>query len=190
MNRVLMSPIILSVALKAVAAVQTEKAPQPPEAEEALYDVRNSLLDEFIGSELWRKNKSTINVYDQGNLVYVAIRKEVEAGLEDVGIPLGVPYVNKILTSVNPRRQPHGTVITAKHLTIEKGSNEAEESVMTVTVEREPNVVTLTYEVRDGDRLNKTIERFSPTSNLPTSVEIMHFQDGKLLEHYIKTKQR
>lgn len=190
MNRVLMSTIILSVALKAVAAVQTEKAPQPPEMEEATYDVRDGLLDEFVGLELWVKNKSTTNVYTQGSLVYVTIRKEVEAGLEDVGIPLGVPYINKILTPVNPRRQLHGTVITAKHLTIEKGSRETEEAVMVITVEREPSVVTLTYEVHDGEHMNRTIQKFSPTSDLPTTVEYLYFRNGELMEHQIKTKQR
>jgi hypothetical protein len=190
MNRVLMSTIILSVALKAVAAAQTEKAPQPPEMEEATYAVRDGLLDEFVGLELWRRNKSTTNIYTQGNLVYVAIQKEAEVGLEDVGIPLGVPYINKILIPVNPRRQLHGTVITAKHLTIQKGSRETEEAVMVITVEREPSLVTLTYEVHDGEHMNRTIQKFSPTSDLPTTVEYLYFRNGELMEHQVKTKQK
>lgn len=190
MNRVLMSTIILSVALKAAAAVQNERGPQPPQTEQATYFVKDNILNEPSGSEVWLKRGNDINIYHDGKLAYVGITKEMGVGREDTGIPIGAPYLNKILFPVNPKTQPHGAIITARHLTIEKGSNEAEESVMTVTVEREPNVVILTYEVRDGEHMNRTVERFSPASDLPTTVEYFYFHNGELMEHQIKTKRR
>lgn len=190
MNKVLMSTILLCVALNATPAVQTEKAPQPPEMEEAVYVVKDNIHSEPDSFEVWRKYRNDINIYYQGKLAYVGTTKEMGVGREDTGIPIGAPYLNKILFPVNPKTQPHGAIITAKHLTIEKGSTEAEESVMTVTVKREPNILILTYEVHDGEHMNRTIRRFSPTSDLPTTVEFLYFHNGELMEHQVKTKQK
>ena len=61
---------------------------------------------------------------------------------------------------------------------------------MVITVEREPSVVTLTYEVRDGEHMNRTMNGSPPTSGyFPQRLNICTFVMGELMEHQVKTNK-
>jgi hypothetical protein len=191
MNKVLMSTILLYVALNATAAVQTDKAPPLPEVEEASYIVTDKLKERVLGAEVWIGNRQTFNIYIDEELVYVVQKRRIGARVIETHNAIGEPFVSSFAFPEYPEQQPNGTTLAGSYSLVSKINWRTQTNLRaTAETNQVAGKSVVIYQVLVDDQSLQTITTYTSQAHLPISFELIEQENGVIIRHTLKTRQK
>ncbi len=186
-----MSTIILSVALKAAAAVQTEKAPPLPEKEEVEYTITDKLAEKVLGTEVWIGNRQRFNIYIDGELVYIVQKRQIGADIVEKHNTIGDPVTAEFIFPEPPDQQPNGSNLVGNYSIVNKATQQSELHLRaTATTNRTPGRVVVVYQIEDEDQSLEMTTTYTSQEHLPLAFEVIQRENGVVTRHTLKTRQK